>query len=197
MTVWLNQLKQGDQTAAKKLWDRYGPTLIQLARRRYHSVSGPVFDEEDLVQNVFSALWTAATSGRLKNVQSRDELWWLLLTITRRKAISRIEHDTRQKRPGKKVVPYLTSSDTSDLSPFEPLTPDPKQPPPDLILVLDEEKCRLLDLLQDDMLRTIALLKLDGYTHEEIAKQLGVTPRTIVRKCNLIRECWTEELACE
>lgn len=168
--------------------------LVQLARRRYRSVSNPAFDEEDLVQGVFSALWAAATSGRLENVHGRDDLWWLLLAITRRKAINRQKHETRQKRGGGKAEQHSVGSYSEDSSFFHPTSADPRQPPADLILVLDEEQQRLLNLLPDDTLRSIALWKLDGYTHEEIANKLMITPRTVVRKVNLIRECWEREL---
>lgn len=43
------------------------------------------------------------------------------------------------------------------------------QPPPDLILIPDEEQKRLLVLLRDDVLRSIAVWKLEGYIHKDIA----------------------------
>ena len=51
-----------------------------------------------------------------------------------------------------------------------------------------------MGMLRDDVLRSIAIWKLDGHTHEEIALKLGVTTRTVVRKFNLIRETWAQEL---
>ncbi len=194
MTIWLNQLKQGDQSAAKKLWDRYGPELIRLARRQYHSCTTAVFDEEDLIQCVFASLWQTATSGGLAGVQGREDLWWLLLAITRRKAITRKVYNSRQKRGGDAASPRVWSVSPEDSSRPETLINDPDQPPPDLILVLEEEQQRLLALLRDDTLRSIAVWKLEGYTHEEIATRLTVTARTVVRKVNLIRERWAKEL---
>lgn len=194
VTLWLSQLKQGDQSAAKKLWDRYGPTLVRLARQSYRSCTGPEFDEEDLVQSVFTSLWQRATAGGLENVNKRDDLWWLLLAITRRKALSRANYYSRQKRGGgMKSVP-LQKQLADDLSFNSTPILDPNQPPPDLILVLEEERQTLLGLLRDDTLRQIASWKFEGYSLDEIAKRLTVTPRTVLRKMNLIRERWSKEL---
>lgn len=192
VTVWLNQLKQGDQVAAKNLWERYAPTLTRLARQSYRSCTSPEFDEEDLIQAVFTSLWKAATTGGLSSVEGRDELWWMLLTITRRKAISRAVHKTRKKR-GTLTVP-LQKAHPDDSSAGTMPIQDPNQPPPDLILILEEERQLLLGLLPDDTLRKIASWKFEGYSHDEIATRLTITPRTVLRKLNLIRERWSMEL---
>ena len=193
VTVWLRQLATGDQDAAKKLWDRYGPELIELSRRRFGGALGTLEDEEDLAQSVFKALWTGATEGRLEGVQDREQLWWLMLKITRRKALNRHAYNTRQKRSHNPISLSGLPNDDESITPGERI-PDDDQPPPDLILILAEEQDRLLAMLRNDVLRTIALWKLDGHTHEEIALQLGVTARTVIRKFNLIREIWSQEL---
>ena len=193
VTVWLRQLATGDQDAAKKLWDRYGPELIELSRRRFSRVLGALDDEEDLVQSVFKALWTGATDGRLEAVQGREHLWRLLLKITRRKALTRHAYNTRQKRSHNPISLSGLPNDDGSLAPADRIA-DADQPPPDLILILAEQQDRLMGMLRDDVLRSIAIWKLDGHTHEEIALKLGVTTRTVVRKFNLIRETWAQEL---
>ncbi|MDB5337593.1 MAG: DNA-directed polymerase specialized sigma subunit, sigma24 [Planctomycetaceae bacterium] len=193
VTVWLRQLANGDQEAAKKLWDRYGPELVELSRRRFGGALGALEDEEDLVQSVFKALWTGATDGRLNGVQDREHLWWLLLKITRRKALNRHAYNNRQKRAHPTVSLTGLPDEDGSASP-EDLIADSEQPPADLILILAEEQDRLLGMLRDDVLRSIALWKLDGHTHEDIAQKLNVTTRTVIRKFNLIRETWSQEL---
>ena len=193
VTVWLRQLANGDQDAARKLWDRYGPELVELSRRRFGGVMGALEDEEDLVQSVFKALWTGATDGRLEGVQDREHLWWLLLKITRRKALNRQAYNHRQKRAHNTVSLSAPPDGNGSVTPADHIA-DADQPPPDLILILAEEQDRLLGMLRDDVLRSIALWKLDGHTHEDIAQKLNVTTRTVVRKFNLIRETWSQEL---
>jgi RNA polymerase sigma factor (sigma-70 family) len=193
VTVWLRQLANGDQEAARKLWDRYGPELVELSRRRFGGVLRASDDEEDLVQSVFKALWSGATDGRLDGVQDREHLWWLLLKITRRKALNRHAYNKRQKRAQNTISLTGDLDGDGSIAPEE-LFPAGDQPPPDLILILAEEQDRLLSVLRDDVLRSIALWKLEGHTHEEIAQKLGVTTRTVIRKFNLIRQIWTQEL---
>jgi DNA-directed RNA polymerase specialized sigma24 family protein len=50
----------------------------------------------------------------------------------------------------------------------------------------------LLNQLSDEDLRTIALRKLEGFTNDEIAAQLGCTVRTVGRRLSLIRSLWEE-----
>jgi len=56
-----------------------------------------------------------------------------------------------------------------------------------------EEYRRLLDRLAGDRLRKLALLKKEGYTSAEIAKQLGCAQATVERVLRLIRGIWGEE----
>ena len=53
----------------------------------------------------------------------------------------------------------------------------------------------LLDSLGDETLRTVALLKMEGRSHAEIAKKLGCVPRTVERKLRSIRDILSQEIA--
>ena len=54
--------------------------------------------------------------------------------------------------------------------------------------IMTEEVRRLLDLLGDAELETIALRKLEDDTNEEIATELDCSVRTVERRLNLIRK---------
>ena len=56
-----------------------------------------------------------------------------------------------------------------------------------------EECRRLLDELRDDTLRQIALMRMEGYTNDEIAERLDCGLRSITRKIELIRRTWLGE----
>jgi DNA-directed RNA polymerase specialized sigma24 family protein len=49
-------------------------------------------------------------------------------------------------------------------------------------------------MLKDDTMRTVALLRVEGYSVEEIADRLNCGKRTIERKLTLIRRTWQETL---
>jgi DNA-directed RNA polymerase specialized sigma24 family protein len=66
------------------------------------------------------------------------------------------------------------------------------EPTPEFAALLEEQYRRLLEVLPEPSLRDVARLRLEGYTSEEIAGQLGCNSRTITRKLELIRRTWSE-----
>ncbi len=94
------------------------------------------------------------------------------MVITERKAIDQVHREGRQKRGGGKVIGMSVSDAVADragdLAGFAGAMPTPEF----AALVVDE--CRsLLGRLRDDSLRTVARLRMEGYTVEEVADQLG------------------------
>ena len=69
-----------------------------------------------------------------------------------------------------------------------------REPTPDFAVQVAEECQRLLDLLGDEGLRSVALWKMEGYSVEEIAARLDCVPRTVERKLRMIREMWGDEV---
>ena len=67
-------------------------------------------------------------------------------------------------------------------------------PCPENRAIMQEECKRLLSLLEKRELKLLALLKVEGYTNQEIAEQLGCSRRTIQRRLDMIRDIWIEEL---
>jgi hypothetical protein len=63
-------------------------------------------------------------------------------------------------------------------------------PSPEFAAGVAEEYRRRLDTLKDPALRVIAERKLAGFTNEEIARELGVSLRTVTLKLELIRKRW-------
>jgi len=193
VSCWINQLREGNHQAASRLWERYGFALQQLAKKRYGGALNAVFDEQDLAQSVFVALWRNAEEGKLDDVQDRNELWWLLLEITRRRALTRLKFNQAQKRtilPSQHMPGPSAQEGVGSLSQIS----DPRELPPEAMVILHEEHDRFMDLLRDDTLRAIAQRKLQGDGVKEIAKELGVSVRTVIRKSNLIRDIWETHL---
>jgi DNA-directed RNA polymerase specialized sigma24 family protein len=56
------------------------------------------------------------------------------------------------------------------------------------------EACQgLLDKLEDDTQREVAIWKLEGYTNKEIAEKVDRNERSVERKLKLIRKRWSEQ----
>jgi DNA-directed RNA polymerase specialized sigma24 family protein len=64
---------------------------------------------------------------------------------------------------------------------------------PEVALEVADELERLVVQFDDPTLRTITQRKFEGFTNEEIAKELDCSPRTVIRKLNRIRQEWEEK----
>lgn len=189
ITFWIDALQDDHPEAITALWNRYFGKLVRLAdkmlgeRRR-------VLDGEDVAVSVFDALSRAATRGDLERMHDREELWRLLVTMTRRKVIDELRHDQRAKRGGGEVRgESVFLQGDGQASPGIGGVAD-ADPTPQFLCMMDEEFRRLLDLLDDPTLRDVALARLDGCTTAEIAERTGISPRSVERKLGLIRERW-------
>jgi DNA-directed RNA polymerase specialized sigma24 family protein len=70
-----------------------------------------------------------------------------------------------------------------------------REPSPAFAAMVTDECRRLLEVLGDETLRRIALLRMEGYSDPEIAARLGCGLRTVGRKLELIRKTWLREVA--
>jgi DNA-directed RNA polymerase specialized sigma24 family protein len=185
VTHWLGPLKAGDPEAARRLWDVYVPRLVALARDRLRGRPIGVADEEDVALSAFDSFCRGAARGRFARLDHRDDLWQLLVVITVRKAISLARGERRAVRGGGRV------QSLSDLDGPEAEAILGHEPGPELATQVAEECRRLLGLLRDDTLRSIALWKMEGYTNAEIAEKLGCVRFTVDRKLRAIRRAWS------
>jgi DNA-directed RNA polymerase specialized sigma24 family protein len=189
VTYWIDRLKAGDPLAAQKLWECYYQRLVELARHKLRCVPRRAADEEDVALSAFHSFCQRAQSGGFPQLLDRDDLWQLLVVITARKVVDLVKHERRQKRGG-------------EAAGTEPATPPPaleeiisREPSPEFAAQVAEECERLLGQLDDPGLRSVAVWKMQGYTTEQVAAELGCVPRTVERKLRLIRTCWAREIA--
>jgi len=194
ITRWFGSLQAGNREAAHGLWQRFASRLIGLARARLRTAPRRAADEEDAVLSAFDSFCRGAEQGRFPQVQDRSDLWNLLVAITIRKVSDQLKHEMRQKRGGGAV---LCEADLAQRSDDDQVFEDVigREPTPQLAAEMAEQCHRLLELLQDADLRSIALLKMEGYTNDEIAGQLDCVRSTVQRKLNLIRSRWEQEVA--
>lgn len=195
-------LAEADRPAAAELWERYGTELANLAQGRHPAALSSAIDRtglssaddgENRTQNLLLVLWSEVSQGPWNSLQSRNELWWLLLEITRRKAFARLADEAAREQQG------VVSSDEwmpadAEASAVELLeTVDMRGLPLDMATLLKGEHDRLMDSLPDDTLRQIAGSRLEGDTPEDIAARRQISRRAVIRKLNLIRDCWSRE----
>ena len=192
VTVWIDDLKAGDPDAAQRLWDRYFMTLVRLARARLRAAHRGAEDEEDVALSAFDSFCAAAAAGRFPRLDDRDDLWKVLVTITRRKAADQVERQRRQKRGGGRVVDEgALARGEAEGAPFDRIAGP--EPSPEFAAMVADECRRRLEALPDETLRRVALLRMEGYTNNEVAERLGCGLRSVVRKLDLIRKTWLAE----
>jgi DNA-directed RNA polymerase specialized sigma24 family protein len=189
---WLGPLREDDPDAAQRLWERYFQQLVELARKKLRALPHREA-AEDVALSAFDSFCRGANRGRFPQLADRDGLWRLLVVIAARKAAHYKRDAGRQKRGGAVVVVGSGPAEADGETCLEQVVG--REPTPEFAAQAADECRRLLGLLGDPELESVALLKLEGYTVEEIAERLGYVPRTITRKLRLIRGLWEQELA--
>src|SRR5262249_22578532 len=146
--------------AVRELWERFFADLTGYARRRLRAMNAPCgpADEEDAASQAFTKVCHGIERGQLK-LASRVDLSRVLRSATAREVITLL-HRSRGRRGGALDEHVLGQ------------VPDPALTP-DLLLLAFDACQRLLDLLESDELRQVAVWKLAGYTNEAIALKLG------------------------
>lgn len=196
VSEWFMQLKAGEAEAAQKLWERYSQELIRLARKRLNGIPRAALDEEDIALSVFSRICNAAANGRFSDMRTRDDLWWLLMRVTKHKAIDYIRREMADKRGGGRVK-LARDCEAKECSAgsafFESL--ESLEPTPEFLFALEEEYQMRLGKLRDERQRIVARMRIEGYTVSEIASALSIGLRAVERKLQVIRELWSEDLS--
>lgn len=190
VTDWLRALEQGRDDSAQKLWDRFSPEMHVLAKQRMRRLKNRVVvDEEDIVQNAFASFCLAARNGQYSTVANRNELWGLLVVITLRKVGQQGQYTAATKRGAGQLLDQAARREAVG-SKLERIATDSDDPA--IKLVLAEEAEVLLSKLDDQELRSVAVMRLAGHTNDEIADALGYTRRTVQRMLAVIRSTWED-----
>ncbi|QEG21620.1 ECF-type sigma factor [Mariniblastus fucicola] len=187
---WINLVKDGDSSAANRIWRHYFDRLVGSVRQRLYGQNRAISDEEDIVLSVFDSFYAAAEKGRFPDLADRDDLWRLLLTMATRKVIDKRRRDTRQRRGGELAIHSL-DGDSGDSIIVEAIG---NEPTPDMVLMMQESVEELFSHLGVGQLQELAGAKLEGYSNAEIADRFECSERTIERRLHLIREKLQQEV---
>jgi len=188
ITLWIDQIKQGDPAAAGALWKRCYPHLVRLAREKLRGVPGRMADEEDVALEAMDSFCRAAERGRFPELAGRDSLWRLLFRMTARKAVDLRRSEGALRRGAGRVRDEAAADlGEGDERPLAAMAGD--VPPPEFVAIMAEQCQQLLGCLPTD-LRSLAVARMEGYDNEEIARQNDCSVRTIERRLRLIRVKW-------
>ncbi|HEV3025231.1 MAG TPA: ECF-type sigma factor, partial [Pirellulales bacterium] len=190
----------------QKLWERYCAQLAAVARRRLRDLGARrrAEDEIDAVQDAFTAFFRRVESGAYPDCRDRNDLCCLLVKIIDNKARQLARGERRGKRGAGKVrgdsvffAPGAArgggfdqlAAATGELA--GPGVEEPTEAFVDQLLDTLVDCYGSLDELERKVLRG----QLQGYTHAEIAEQIGCVTRTVERKLKVIRNRWGASVA--
>jgi DNA-directed RNA polymerase specialized sigma24 family protein len=148
-----------------------------------------VNDQEDVALSAFHSLCEGVRQGRFPQLDDRDDLWQILVHLTACKAVDWHRQERRQKRGGGGVLresDLITRGSVDGRNPLDQLIGS--EPSPEFAAMVAEEYRRRLETLEEPALRLIAERKLACYTNQEIARELGVSLRSVTLKLELIRK---------
>lgn len=193
VTGLLIQLHSDDpavrERAIAELVSRYTPELLGLITARMNDQLQQRVAPEDILQEVLFSFCARQQRGEY-DLTNRDQFLDLVVTISLNKVCSAARREQRHRRDIRRDqsldAPGPTDRSLLDL-------PDRGATPPDVVAEVAEEIERLLASLPPEC-REVALLRVEGYTTEEMAQKIDRTPRTVERRMERVRALWGEEM---
>ena len=187
--VLIDLWRKGDQDAARQIVDRYFGRLLVLARRRISQRLASRVDPEDIVQSVFRTFFVRLKDGQFV-FHEEDDLCKLLMRITLHKTLRQVAFhkaakrdpnlETNQEEQGREQLLALL-----DREPSAEAT----------VAFLDQLEHFLVQL--DPKTRRILEMRVQGYSNDEIAKELNVYDRKIRRAVERVRDLARAEGLCD
>ncbi len=158
--------RQGDGTAADRLFERYYDRLMQLARGQLGLRMRAVEESSDVVQSVLHSFFQRTRRGEIE-IGEDESLWPLLVTVTLNKIRDKARYWKRQRRDVERDVALLDHHD-----PLE------RVPSPDDVAELKESISLMLAQFSERRQRILQLI-LEDHSVKEIAAMVGSSERTV------------------
>ena len=191
VTLWIDELRNADEAAARNLWNHFVTRLYELGRKKLRPETRRVYDEEDAAQSAFHSVCAGIAAGRFPDLGDRGNLWHLLVAITARKVAHRQRHDHQQRRDVHRNLSDSIFSQSSDDSAAAGVNRiDSREPTPEFAAEFVETCEILYQSLDDPDLQQVVTLRMEGYTDAEIADRLKCSRRTVQRRLEIIRRHW-------
>lgn len=189
MTRWISAMRMGDPDAIRKLVERYFGRLRKLSEARIRRGKPIYEDGEDIAIQVLTSVCRKVEKGHFPDLQNRNDLWYLMIFITHRMVIDR----WRSSKNLSHHVPFTGTLEDAletidhDLDSF--LSEDSESD----FQILEIVDCwqGMIRQLKDPIAKEVAKLKLEGLSNREIADRLGIVPRTVERKSEIIEQRWS------
>ncbi len=178
----MERLRRGEGAAAQQLFNRFAARLVALARQRLDNQLRQKVDPEDILQSVCKSFFLRYAGGEFE-LANWDNLWTLLTLLTVRKCANLAKRYHTDRRDVRREAAREAKAEESAPG-WEAMDREPR---PEEAAMLAEIVERLLQEL-DPRDREILVLSLQGYSHEEISRQVGYAERTVRRVLAQVRK---------
>jgi RNA polymerase sigma factor (sigma-70 family) len=166
----LQRLGEGDEAAARDVFERYVQRLTGLARSRLSPQLRTRIDADDVVMSAYRSFFLRARQGEFQLGEERD-LWRLLVEITLHKLYRQTTFHGAQRRS--------TRRETADVTGAPPHAAS-REPPPEAAVLLADELAAVMTELPAEA-RAALEMRLQGRELTEIAQALQKSERTVRR----------------
>jgi RNA polymerase sigma-70 factor (ECF subfamily) len=167
------RLRGGDEQAATEFYDRYVKRVYGLVHQQMAEHLRAVVQPEDIVQSVFKSIFRGLTSGDY-NAPHGGSLWHLIAIV----AVHKVRRNARRRMADKRDERRSQSIDS--LQNFEAASGVTAE---EFELAIRESVEGLKPIEQE-----VVMLRVQGYSVEEISNKLQRSRRGIERNLHAVRE---------
>ncbi len=185
----IQMFKEGSESAATELFDRYCERLMKLARRRIGQRMTSRVDPEDVIQSAFRTFFVRVKNDEF-TFEGENDLFKLLVRLTVHKTLRQVAFHRAAKRN-----PELECGHGSTAQEMLQQLSTGEQAPDVEVTLLDEFERFMKQLPEFD--RRVLEMRLQGYSTTEIAAELKSYDRKIRRVIERIEELAHETAAAE
>ncbi len=185
LTELLDQARIGVESAESAVHREFVDKLVCLASRRINDRFRAKIAPEEVVQSVFASFFRRHRAGEF-DIANWNDLWALLVTITVRKCVNKVEGFMSSKRNVDREIDQRQEFDRGS-SIFGPS----KEPAAEDVAIFNETLDHLFDQLPET-LQEIVCLRLQGMSNLEISEKIGRSERTVYRALNRVRQIFQE-----
>ncbi|MFD2554263.1 RNA polymerase sigma-70 factor [Sphingobacterium tabacisoli] len=150
----LLRIKQGDRLAFRSLYDAYAPLLYDLGFRLLRDTAAA----EELVQDCFVKVWATR-----EEIREGQDLWPLIYVMAKRLCFNQLRH----ARVTKRYLVQVTDVQVNDVE--QRLD----------VRELESHLEHSIESLPEQQKRALRLSRLEGYSHQQIAVEMGISPNTV------------------
>ncbi len=191
LSLWVAELKQGNEAAAQRVWAEYFDEIARFADRKLGKFRR-MRDGEDVALSAFNCLLQRARAGDLDDVSNSNELRRALIQKAHDKAVEYIRYELRKKRGGGAVRGESVFAEMAQDDQAGNIADHVAEHPDELFETLERDFNELLEKLDDDLLKEVAVLRIQGYSTQEIGEQVDLSAQSIRRKLAIIERRWDQ-----